>query len=116
MMEANYDPLDIDAQNTAEEDKEDRIRIQKENEEADLKWLMSSRRGRRIVWRLLDQSGVFHPVFNTNAMQMAFNEGNRNYGLKTLAMVQTYCSDLYSIMQRENVNGRGNAVRPGSRN
>ena len=61
-----YDPLDIRGQEKAQADKLLRDKLAKENEEADLKWLMGSKRGRRVVWRLLDQSGVFRLSFNTN--------------------------------------------------
>ena len=35
-----------------------------------------SKRGRRIVWRFLERAGVYRLSFNTNAMAMAFAEGN----------------------------------------
>lgn len=76
-----------------------------EGEEQDLKWLMSSKRGRRIVWRLLEQAGVFRLSFNPNAMQMAFNEGGRNYGNRTLGQIHAYCSELYPVMVKENTDG-----------
>lgn len=96
-----YDPLDIQAQEKTQKEQALRTKIESTNEEADLKWLMGSRRGRRIVWRILEQSGVFRLSFNTNAMQMAFNEGSRNYGNRTLAMLQTVCPELYLQMTKE---------------
>ncbi len=63
---SNYDPLDLRGQERAKAEKEVREKIDLENEEADIKWLMSSKRGRRTIWRLLDQSGVFRLSFNTN--------------------------------------------------
>lgn len=103
----HYDPLDAQGQEEARSDSEIKGRLARETEEADIKWLMSSRRGRRIVWRLLDQSGVFRSSFSTVAMQMAFNEGHRNYGNRMLALVNTHCSELYHQMTKENTNGRG---------
>ena len=102
-----YDPLDIEGTEATLSDKELRDRLARESEVEDVRWLMSNKRGRRILWRLLDQSGVFRLSFTTNAMQTAFNEGCRNFGLRTLAMIQEHCSDQYSQMQKENVNGRG---------
>lgn len=67
---------------------------------------MTSKRGRRIVWRLLEEAGVFRISFNPNAMQMAFNEGNRNYGNKLLASIHALCPELYPVMVREVTNGR----------
>ena len=103
---SNHDPLDLRGQEREKEDKSLRARLERENEEADLKWLMSSKRGRRVVWRLMDQAGVFRLSFNTNAMQMAFSEGNRNYGNRILAMIHTLCPELYSVMVKEQQNDR----------
>jgi len=65
---------------------------------------MSSKRGRRILWRLLDRAGVFRLSFNTNAMAMAFAEGNRNEGLRYLALIHTLCPELYPTMVKEATN------------
>lgn len=98
---SSYDPLDIRGQERAKADKDLREKLVRESEEADLKWLMGSKRGRRIVWRLLDRAGVFRLSFNTNAMQMAFAEGNRNEGLRTLAQIHALCPELYPVMVKE---------------
>ena len=58
------------------------------------------------MWRLLDQAGVFKLSFNTNAMSMAFAEGNRNYGLRALGLVHALCPELYPTMIKENTNDR----------
>ena len=102
---SNFDPLDIYDHEAAEEAKRDKERVVAKSEEEDFKWLMSSKRGRRIIWRLLSQAGVFQPVFHPTAMVMSFREGKRNYGLQTLTAVNTYCPDLYSAMVKENTNG-----------
>jgi hypothetical protein len=104
-----HDPLDLQGQAEAQETQklsEERARL---NELADLKWLMSSERGRRIVWRLLDRAGVFRTSFNTNALSMSFNEGRRNEGLVTLQMIHAVCPELYPTMIREASNGRSNS-------
>ena len=102
---SNYDPLDLRGQEKTEADKKLRDKLVRENEEVDLKWLMGSKRGRRIIWRLLDQAGVFRLSFNTKAMSMAFAEGNRNFGNRTLSLIHTHCSELYPQMVKENSNG-----------
>jgi hypothetical protein len=103
---SNYDPLDIRGQERAKSDKDSRDKLVRETEEADLKWLMGSKRGCRIVWRQLDRAGVFRLSFNTNAMQMAFAEGNRNEGLRMLALIHTLCPELYPVMVKEQTNER----------
>lgn len=109
---SHYDPHDTAAQERAKADKALRDRLAAESEEADVKWLMGSKRGRRILWRLLDQSGVFRLSFNTNAMQMAFAEGTRNFGNRMLAMIHTHCPEHYTTMVKEH----NDRTAEGSRN
>lgn len=103
---SNYDPTDIRGQERTKSEKAERSKTEHENEVDDLKWLMGSKRGRRIVWRLLDRAGVYRLSFNTNAMTMAFAEGNRNEGLRTIALINANCPDLYTNMVKENSNAR----------
>lgn len=112
---SNYDPTDIRNQERAKADADTRTRLAKETEESDFKWLMGSKRGRRIVWRLLDRAGVFRLSFNTNSMAMAFNEGNRNEGLRILAQIHALCPELYHVMVKEQIHDNRNAD-DGSRN
>lgn len=67
----------------------------------DLKWLMSDKRGRRVVARLLERAGVWRSSFNSDALQMAFNEGVRNEGLRLLDMVTAHCRERYVEMLKE---------------
>ncbi len=67
----------------------------------DMKWLMSNKRGRRFVARLLERAGVWRLSFNTNALTMAFNEGTRNEGLRLLAQITAHCPDRYTEMLKE---------------
>lgn len=103
---SNYDPLDIQSQERSKADKDARAKVDRDSEEGDLKWLMNSKRGRRIVWRQLDRAGVFRLSFNTNALSMAFNEGGRNDGLRTIGMIHALCPELYSTMIKEQTSDR----------
>lgn len=103
---SEFDPTDIPGQEREQAEKALVRKLSKDTEESDLKWLMSKRQGRRIVWRLLDQAGVFRPVFNTNAMSMAFAEGNRNYGLRLLTQIHSVTPELYPIMVKEHHDNR----------
>lgn len=105
---SSYDPTDIRSQERAKADTDKREQLTRETEESDLKWLMASKRGRRIVWRLLDRAGVFRLSFNTNAMAMAFAEGNRNEGLRLLAQIHALCPELYPVMLKDNANDARN--------
>ena len=112
---SNYDPLDLRGQDRSKAERELRERLARENEESDIKWLMGNKRGRRVLWRLMDQAGVFRSSFNTNAMAMAFAEGNRNYGLRMLALIDSQCPELYPTMMKENASHERNND-DGSRN
>jgi hypothetical protein len=101
-----YDPTDPQGLDDAREEAGKRARADQETEESDIRWLMTCEQGRRIVWRLLSKSGVFQSSFDPMAMQMAFNEGKRNYGLYMLELVHTSCPELYRPMMKEHVDGR----------
>lgn len=49
---------------------------------ADLVELLKLPAGRRVLWSYLAFCGIHREVFNTNALQMAFNDGRRSVGLK----------------------------------
>jgi len=101
-----HDPTDLKTQEEARKASELQARLDREAEEGDCRWLMSSKRGRRIVWRLLEQAGVFRSSFSTTAMQMAFNEGYRNYGNHTLGLLHQYCKELYPQRIKDNTHDR----------
>jgi hypothetical protein len=111
---SSYDPTDLRGQDVSREDEATRRRLAAEVEALDTKWLMGSKRGRRILWRLLEQAGVFRLSFDTNAMRMAFNEGNRNYGNRVLDLIQRTCPEQYTVMVREANDGRhdGSGTNP----
>lgn len=97
----NYDPLDTDSQDKTRGENRTREKLAQQSEVEDVKWLMASKRGRRILWRVLDRAGVYRLSFNTNSMTMAFAEGARNEGLRLLATIHGACPDLYPTMVKE---------------
>jgi hypothetical protein len=66
----------------------------------DIKWLMSSPRGRRIVSWLLDISGVNRSSYPCDT-GMAFREGGRNIGLQLQDRVRDHALDMYIAMLNE---------------
>lgn len=100
-MSRPFDPLDIRAQEDAQAEADERNRLELQVEIDDLKWLMSNRRGRRVAFRLLERAGVWRLSFNTNALTMAFSEGQRNEGLRLLAQITTHCPDRHTDMLKE---------------
>ena len=55
---SDFDPFDLRGQERKKEDSDERIKLVIDQEKDDFKWLMCSKRGRRIVWRLLERSSA----------------------------------------------------------
>jgi len=109
----DYDPTDLDERDRQRKDSKARERMAEERDERDLRWLMSSRQGRRIAWRLLERAGVTNSSFSTNAMQMAFNEGFRNYGNWMLARIIAVCPEKYPELLKEQADDERNTSGDG---
>lgn len=91
------------------EDTDEILEIQKEKErlqqrqsDDDMRWLMATATGRRIVWRLLVRARVFGSTFDQHAGVMSFNEGLRSQGLQLLADINRLCPHQYPVMAQEN--------------
>lgn len=95
------DSNDNDNQEAQREQVKLRAQLAAQSEIDDIKWLMGSKRGRRVVHRQLVSAGVFRISFHTNALQMAFNEGNRNLGNQLLALITEHCPDRYAELLTE---------------
>lgn len=63
--------------------------------------IMSTIPGREWIWNRLSMAGVFTVFPPTNALAMAFNEGNRNQGLALLNDVMQWCPDEFILAMRE---------------
>lgn len=70
----------------------------------DLRAMMSTKQGRRHMWRLLGRCGIYHESFHLEALIMARNEGRRYIGLQYLSLMTENCLDLYQLMENENRN------------
>ncbi|MDX7049611.1 hypothetical protein B9Q32_05500 [Enterobacter kobei] len=88
---------------------EEELRIQNERkkhdleqrEKDDIKFVMDSEQGRRVVWGLLEKGQVFGACFNVDPHITAFNEGQRNLALVLLQRVMAHCPDQYLKMAEE---------------
>ncbi len=97
---SDFDPFDLVGQQAKAEAKSDRQKLDQTNEDEDWKWLMQSKRGRRIMWRLLKLTHVFASSFTGNS-ETFFREGERNIGLKLMVPAHAQ-PDLYAMMYAEN--------------
>lgn len=88
---------------------EEELRIQNERkkhdleqrEKDDIKFVMDSEQGRRVVWGLLEKGQVFGTCFKVDPYITAFNEGQRNLALVLLQRVMAHCPDQYLKMASE---------------
>ncbi|EBS4934440.1 hypothetical protein AH594_001497 [Salmonella enterica subsp. enterica] len=67
----------------------------------DIKFVMGSEQGRRVIWSLLEKGQVFGACFNVDPHITAFNEGQRNLALVLFQRVMAHCPDQYLKMAEE---------------
>lgn len=65
----------------------EREQSNRQREINDVAYVLSTRQGRRFIWRLLCDAGIYRSSFHTNGSMVYFNEGRRDVGLKLLAEV-----------------------------
>lgn len=65
------------------------------------KELTSTYAGRRGLWRVLEECGVFATSFSADPYEMAFREGKRNIGLWLIQELSSINPDLFVQMQTE---------------
>lgn len=96
------DPTDLDAAHAAQEETARGAAKRREQEIADFRWLMSDPHGRRFVWRLMSEGGVFYETFVPgDALATAHREGKRVQGLKLLNEVLEVCPEHWVNMMRD---------------
>jgi hypothetical protein len=107
---AEFDPFeDIESDRNEREKNERRISVD------DMKWLLSSKKGRRILWQLMSWTGVFRLSFNHSGSIMAFNEGARYVGLALMQQVVDADPMAYATMTKEQQDYERNNTGDGTR-
>lgn len=96
-------PTDIYAQEQEREAEAERQRLLSLGEKADLMWLMGDARGRRIVARILDSTGVLSASFTPDPYWTAHNEGRRKVGIQLLEQLQAHVPSEYLQMLGERI-------------
>lgn len=74
-------------------------RLARRQELSDVAAILGQRAGRRFIWRLLSEAGIYRSSFTGNNSTF-FNEGRRDIGLRFLADTQEF-PDLYLLMVKE---------------
>lgn len=73
----------------------------RDREITDLKVVLKIPEGRRTVYKILCECGVFKASFTQNSNTTAFNEGRRDIGLSLLAELDLAEPNVYSQMLKE---------------
>lgn len=104
MTTTEQNPVDLDAVNELREERERLEQLEAGETNADWRWLMGSKRGRRMVWRLLATTRPLQPVWEPGLERDAIliREGRRNVGLELLALLLEACAELVPVMAKEN--------------
>ena len=66
-----------------------------------LKAIMATPDGRAWMWDHLAECGVFRSSYVSNSLDMSFNEGSRNVGLRLLADLHEFAFEEFQQMERE---------------
>jgi hypothetical protein len=69
--------------------------------DVDLRVVMGTQPGRRLVWRLLEQAGLHTPSFASDDNATAYNEGRRSVAIALMRETQRVCPELWVTMVRE---------------
>lgn len=79
--------------------------------EGDFKWLMRDAKGRRLMYWLLSNAGIFRTTFeelpmraNYMPMAMAFAEGRKDIGYRLMGKINLICPEQYQKMMKEHNN------------
>jgi len=101
VSEEEFIPFDTATQQATADYDEAVQRLRREQEVNDFRTLMGLKEGRRFVRRLLETTGVTRTSFSTDALLMAFKEGNRNLGIMLMDEIAQTCPKRYGQMQKE---------------
>lgn len=87
----------------------DRERFEADMREGDVREVMGTESGRRFVWRLLGDCGLYRSSYHPSAL-IHFNEGQRSIGLQLLSEITSLCPAQYLVMQGEAIEAQRKAA------
>ena len=98
---SNHNPFELADQEAERRERDKHARTTAYLAAEDMKWLMGSKRGRRITFRVLEGTGMYRSSFSDKALLTAFNEGQRNVGLMLMAQIHEVAPESYTLMMKE---------------
>lgn len=94
-------PLDRDALDQLAKARDEQARETSRIEAEDFKWLMSDKRGRRIVWQLLQLTGVFRNPYAGVDAETNKNCGLQGVGQHYFGLINIHAAEKYEQMVKE---------------
>ena len=77
------------------------LKRKREKELQDLRKVLGSSEGRRVLWRILTKGAIFNSSFAQNANETFFNEGRRSVGLWLTQEISDADLEKFFQMHRE---------------
>jgi hypothetical protein len=78
-----------------------KLSIQRRNELNDLRRVLETTEGRRVIWRILEKCGVYRSVWHPSA-QIHFNCGQQDLGHWVQAEITNADQEYLFLMMKEN--------------
>lgn len=100
-MTLDSDTFDPEAQEAQRQANALKAQHERNLELDDLHKVMSTKQGRRFMWRLLGRCGVMRQSFNTDALLMSLAEGQRSVGIPLVADLLQCMPEKYALMLEE---------------
>jgi len=86
---------------TISDENKQKAKQKRDRELSDIRKIVSMPEGRRFIWRVLSEAGIFRSSF-TGSSSTFFLEGSRNQGLWVLRDLTEAKSDAFNQMLQEN--------------
>lgn len=100
-MPEGRDPFDLAAIEEVEAERRQALSVEVETARSDLLWLMSGKRGRRIMHRILRDAGLDESSYSPNAMEMARQEGRKELARGFRRLLDAVCPERLVLMMQE---------------
>lgn len=94
---------------TAVKKQSEREQTRRDRELLDIRAVMKTQEGRRVINRILAESNVMGEIFSPNGSVTNLNLGMRKVGLFVYQELELACPDLSLLMRQEYVKENSNA-------
>lgn len=75
----------------------------------DVRAVLATREGRRLLWRVMTYCSAFDSVFHENQLRMAHGSGRQDVGHFVMAEINAAKPDAFLTMMQESTKERSNA-------